>query len=292
MIELRKGHWFAAIDPDCGARVLSLRYKNEPVLREPENTDELSSEPLLYGMPFLFPPNRVADGHFTFDGKDYRLPINEPARNNHIHGLFAGASFMVLGSGPDRVITHMESKGEYFPFPCEVAMTDSLDKEGFCRKTQVTNTGAGDMPVEIGFHTAFAAPGEFMAPISRRRETDDRFIPTGDLLPLDGTEQEIAAGRGPRGGRGSGVYTAKEGSAGRMAQIGEFTYEVSEKFTDWVLFSRAGEGWVCVEPQTGPVNELNRYGCRRLRPGESLCLWQKISLLKKRKKGDNEEYSP
>ena len=47
MIELRKGHWFAAIDPDCGARVLSLRYKNEPVLREPENTDELSSEPLL-----------------------------------------------------------------------------------------------------------------------------------------------------------------------------------------------------------------------------------------------------
>ncbi len=106
MIELRKGHWFAAIDPDCGARVLSLRYKNEPVLREPENTDELSSEPLLYGMPFLFPPNRVADGHFTFDGKDYRLPINEPARNNHIHGLFAGASFMVLGSGPDRVITH------------------------------------------------------------------------------------------------------------------------------------------------------------------------------------------
>lgn len=276
MIELGRGDWTAAIDPERGAQVLRLRHRGRPVLREPEAP--LMAEPVLYGMPFLFPPNRVADGRFRFDGKTYELPLTEPARHNHIHGLFTGAAFAVAEGGPSHLTAVLENSGEYFPFPCRVTMRDRLEENGFRRETEIENTGAADMPVQVGFHTAFAAPGDFLAPIAQRWETDGRYLPTGRLLPLDSGERDIAAGRGPRGVRVSGFYTAQAGGAGRLARIGEFCYQVSEEFTDWVLFAREGESWICVEPQSGPVNQLNDPGCRRLSPGESLCLWQRITV--------------
>lgn len=285
MIDLGCGAWYAAIDPERGAQVLRLRYNGQPVLREPESTAALAAEPVLYGMPFLFPPNRVTDGIFTFDGRAYHLPITEPARHNHIHGLFAGAAFRVEERGPDRLTTILDNSGEYFPFSCRVKMNDTLSGNGFYRETTIENTGSSDMPVEIGFHTTFAAPGKFLVPIDRRWETDDRIIPTGYLLPLNNEEQEIAAGNGPRGIHVSGFYTAR----GHMARIGKFKYHVSDDFTDWVLFSRDDEAWICVEPQSGPVNQLNCPDCRRLSPGKRLCLWQKIGLVQENEReGDNE----
>ena len=32
-------------------------------------------------------PNRIRDGHYTFEGSAYQLPLTEPARHNAIHGL-------------------------------------------------------------------------------------------------------------------------------------------------------------------------------------------------------------
>lgn len=275
---LSRGAWTAAIHPERGAQVLSLRYNGRPVLREPDALAALDAEPMLYGIPFLFPPNRVAGGRFVFDGKSYELPLNESARNNHIHGLFAGAVFTVAESGPSHLTTKLENTGEAFSFPCRVIMRDRLGEDGFCRETEIENTGTTDMPVEMGFHTTFAAPGAFQVPLDQRWETDERFLPTGRLVSLDSKEQDIVAGCGPRGSRVSGFYTAQAGSVGRLARIGAFYYQVSEEFTDWVLFSRDGESWVCVEPQSGPVNQLNHPECRRLAPGEKICFWQRISL--------------
>ena len=49
---------------------------------------ESNPVPTRSGIPVLFPfPNRIRDGQFTFDGRDYQLPINGPNGKNAIHGF-------------------------------------------------------------------------------------------------------------------------------------------------------------------------------------------------------------
>ena len=107
-----------------------------------------------------------------------------------------------------------------------------------------------------------------------RWETDDRFLPTGRLLPLNELEQGIVRGAGPRGVRVSGFYR----SAGPLAGVGPFGYRVSASFTDWVLFARPGEDWISIEPQSGPVDGFNRPDVCTLASGASVCFAQAIGL--------------
>ena len=92
-IVLNAGNWYAKILPDFGMNMISLACGDRHILRSPQNMDTLKKEPYVYGIPLLFPANRVEKGMFTFDGKSYHFPINEPARNNHIHGLMFDAPF-------------------------------------------------------------------------------------------------------------------------------------------------------------------------------------------------------
>ena len=273
MIVLETGAWQAAIWPERGARVMRLAFHGQPILREPVSSEDLDKNPMVYGIPFLFPPNRTDGGRFSFEGKEYRLPVNEPQWKNHIHGLFADAPFEVVEEGKDRLLTKVENKGNLFPFPCRVEMLDLLTEKGFRRETRIINTGSGRMPVEIAFHTTFASGESVQVPLALRWETDERYLPTGRMLALSSWEEQLCLGADTRGQIVSGFYTA----AGHTAQIGDFLYTVSENFTDWITFNGKGQEWICLEPQSGPVNGLNLPGgCTVLEPGEEISFWQEI----------------
>lgn len=65
--------WRAEIDVLSGANCISLkneRYRAS-ILREPPEGGELDN-PYLYGMPILFPVNRIEGGKFEFEGKTSR----------------------------------------------------------------------------------------------------------------------------------------------------------------------------------------------------------------------------
>ena len=75
---IRAGDYTATIDLSAGANCIRLRNEKygAALLREPpENPDN----PYLYGMPVLFPVNRISGGRFRFQGREYVFPINEPA---------------------------------------------------------------------------------------------------------------------------------------------------------------------------------------------------------------------
>ena len=54
------------------------------------------------GIPVLFPfPNRIRAGGFTWNGRDYLLPKNDPSGANAIHGFACRSAWRVLGHGAD-----------------------------------------------------------------------------------------------------------------------------------------------------------------------------------------------
>jgi len=274
-LHLASGHWSATIWPGFGANTVRLRYKEQDILRWPAHAGELREAPHLYGMPLLVPPNRVEDGAFAFDGRTYRLERNEPRHGNHIHGFMADAPFTVAHTSGKEAVLQYENRGERYPFAFRMTVAVSLDDRGFRQEIVIANTADSEMPVMLGVHTAFVEPATFAVPIGRRWETNDRHLPTGALLELTAREREYRLGCRTGGEAISGFYTA----IGQQARIGDFSYCMSGNFTQWVLFNGGGnKGYLCVEPQSGPVNGLNSPdGYIRLKRGESARFWTAVS---------------
>lgn len=273
-MELTYGKWRAVTEPSCGCNVIVLEYDKKPVLRSPENMEKLRERPCLYGIPLLLPANRTDGGGFSFGEKCYRLPVNEPACNNHIHGLLKDAPFEILSAEPATMTAKLVNGGAYYPFSFTLEITDRLCEKGFLRTLVLKNTGRKPMPYTLGFHITFTEPEFFCVPIDKNCEMDLRHLPTGKLLPLTQRQQCYRHGFVPDGDPINGIYTA----CGGRVQLGRFTMEVSDQFDHWVLFNGSGkEGYLCIEPQCGAVNGLNSEKHRILQPGETECFTIKIT---------------
>lgn len=219
-------------------------------------------------MPLLLPPNRTAGGAFTFQGTTYHLPINEPVYGNHIHGSLARMPFRVTEQTATSVTGFYENRGECYPFPFAITVTHCLTETGTQHLFTLCNTGPKTMPLAFGLHIAFRAKPFFAVPIGQRWEVDERYIPTGRLLPL--TSEETAYRDGSDACSGKlirGFYTA----AGHTARIGGLCMNAAEPFNQWVLWNGDGtQDFICIEPMSGAVNALNSgVGLVQLQPGEA-----------------------
>ena len=67
---LHNGAAEAFICPALGANCLSLRVNGSALLREPQSGEVFPEAANVYGMPFLFPPNRIWQGVYHFDGSE------------------------------------------------------------------------------------------------------------------------------------------------------------------------------------------------------------------------------
>lgn len=254
MILLHSGPWHAELSPEYGMNTLKLTYEEENILRSPAAPADLEKSACVYGTPILLPPNRTADGRFSFAGKTYFLPVNEPAFQNHIHGLLNRAAFHIFEQDRTHAVGTLENHGEYFPFPFRITVRCRLTEAGYFQRFCVENIGETAMPLAFGLHTTFTEPDFFSVPIGGEWEQDHRHIPTGKLLPLGPRQQKYRSGMSPDGQPTGGFFTAE----GHSARLGKFSYTVSDNFNQWTLWNGGGKtGFLSVEPQCGAVNALN-----------------------------------
>jgi aldose 1-epimerase len=61
-----------------------------------------NGRPTRSGIPILFPfPNRIRAGRFTWEGKEYQLPLNDSTQQNAIHGFACRKPWRVVDRGSD-----------------------------------------------------------------------------------------------------------------------------------------------------------------------------------------------
>ncbi len=263
ILELESGKWRAAIAPGKGGNMACLRYDGEDVLAPmtPDNADSC-----LAGSPMLLPANRTTGGRFCFAGRVWRLPVNEPKSGAHLHGLLRTAAFSAEERSAASVRLVYENRGEIYPFPFRMEVVYALSEGGLAAHYALTNLSEEAMPYSFGLHTAFVEPARFSAPLGMQQERDEKNLPTGRYLPLNDEEKAYVRGTHSRRRIISGYYTA----AGDTARIGDYIYR-AEGFDHWILYNARGEGGVlCVEPQRGCVDALNRPDCPLLAGHETV----------------------
>ena len=184
--ELRSGDQHAVVT-EVGAGLRSYSAGGRELL-DGYPVDALASSGR--GQLLLPWPNRIRDGVYTLDGREHRLPLNEPERGNAIHGLVRWSSWTPVEEAADRVVlTHVLRPQPGYPFTLELRVEYSLGSDGLTVRTTAANAGADPCPYGAGSHPYVAVrsvdDAVLRLPASSILESDERGIPVGSS-PVEG----------------------------------------------------------------------------------------------------------
>lgn len=234
-------------------------------------------------------PNRLSDGAYEFEGARYQLGQTEPDRHHAIHGLVRWSNWTCAEQAADHVrmalILHPQPG---YPFCLSLSVEYALSSEGLTISSSAQNIGRHSAPFGLGHHpyltagTALVDDVRLQLPAASHMEVNDRAIPTGVVLPVEGTELDF---RQPRhignqqldtpyadlifdaDDRARVVLEGKN----RVVMWFDRSFGFVQVFTGDTLQppSRRRQG-LAVEPMTcAPDAFHNRLGLRILNPGET-----------------------
>lgn len=260
------------------------------------------------GIPLLFPfPNRIRDGRYTWQGKDYELPeslVGHEGAGNAIHGFCLDRPWRILSqtessvTGIFRFSKDAPERLPLWPADGEIEVCYSINSGCLRAEITVRNPDKNPLPWGFGTHAYFKLPlGQgtnpdecaIYAPTSKCWELDN-CLPTGGLCdaPRDARLSDSPA-------YGSvkldDVYTNLNAQnevvicrvVDERAGL-QLVQTCDDSFREIVAFTPPWTTAVCLEPYTCTTDAINLQqkgvdaGLRVLGPGESWQGWIEISV--------------
>jgi aldose 1-epimerase len=263
-----------------------------------------NGRPTRSGIPVLFPfPNRIRAGRFRWGGKDYQLPLNDPAQKNAIHGFACRRPWRVLDQGADatgawvtgafRCSQDDPASRALWPADHEIRLTYRLG-EGLLRlEAEVSSPEGEALPFGLGYHPYFRLPFTGDGPAdscllnvpARSYWVLQENLPTGEKRHVDGprdlnvvrpfgeiTVDDVltALPDEPPGADGLIERGAIDGGGQTRLHV-----RCSPDFREVVVFTPPHRQAFCIEPYTCTTDAINLQqrgldaGWRELPPGRS-----------------------
>jgi len=269
IITLKNGNFTAKINASRGANCISLRYKNAKILREPDYSEPLDN-PYLYGMPMLFPQNRISGGAFEFEGRRYDFGVNEEKTNCYIHGILHSLPFEITEQSGDKAALIYRSNGEYpgYSEHFSVRITYRLSENGLNILTEITNLSNNNMPVFFGYHTTFNLPfnNSSVSDVLVKAEVEEEiernmsvYLPTGNLPPFDSVSKALHSGEFISNQPISRHYKTKDGAEISLydQKSGIIVRYESKGFPFRLVYNGNADGYICIEPISSAADSPN-----------------------------------
>ncbi|KIL49257.1 aldose 1-epimerase [Jeotgalibacillus soli] len=270
--EIENEQFKAIILPDQGSNLISLFEKKKGVelLRVPKTKEEYERRRMLYGTPVLFPPNRIEDAEFQFEGRTYSLEMNRAKENVHIHGWVHDEKWAVaeIDSVQNTIVTVFQSSDhpdilKQFPHSFVLEMTVKLMETGVIQTLKVINQSNETMPVGVGYHTTFNFPIEdsrLSLDVDSYWELNERHLPTGEQKTVP-YKEKLKSGMKLKGMELDDVYPITENHQAviKHPTLGlKVTYKAIKGFKHWVIFTASGqEDLLAIEPYSWVTNAPN-----------------------------------
>jgi aldose 1-epimerase len=245
-----------------------------------------NGRPTRSGVPILFPfPNRIRDGKFTWDGKEYSLPLNDPVQKNAAHGFACRKPWRVIDHGGNadgawitgafRLSIDDPDSRPHWPADCEITITYELSPSKLRVEAVVTNPDTVPLPFGLGYHPYFRLPftatGDSEAckvevPAQQFWELEAN-LPTGKRLPVDASRDlntprkagelhldDVLTGLPTRHANADGLIERGTvwGADGVVLKV-----LCSPDFHEMVAFNPAHRQAFCIEPYTCVTDAVN-----------------------------------
>lgn len=290
MRQFKFGSWSVTAAPECGGNLSQVKYGGSDIMRGFSSVSQWENTPTNFGFAVLFPPNRIDGGNFVFRGEAYHLPVNEPARGNHLHGVALREKWELTNTAENTLTMSWrfdESSPMYagYPFDCRLSVTYIFEENSLVQKFTVENLSAKVIPCALGFHTAFTAPEKIrvIGKGGRFELVPPRYLMSGrEIGWLDGFEPNVWCD--PHEIWPFGHFRMDENA--RMAELdfGSFKlrYTVDEKFDHWMVWRPEFDtSFICVEPMNIRIGSFENSPDTLpvLHPGESTTFTSKIEII-------------
>ncbi|HTR01518.1 MAG TPA: hypothetical protein VMH83_16080 [Candidatus Acidoferrum sp.] len=272
------GRWSLELVPAFGGVANKLVYTapdgtQTPLIAGHGNRAGFEQDRYFRGVPLYPFINRLRDGRYLHEGREYRFRLNEPASGNSLHGFLFTRPPQVedVVTGPQiaeaTLVWHYAGDVAAYPFPAQIRLQFRLHSEAGVSVTfRVRNFHATAVPLAIGWHPYFTLGvpvDELMLqlPPAQRTELDARQLPTGRLLGFE---------RFTKGGRIGDIRlddcfelqaTVKEHVTSRLwSPATGFGIELWQRVADYPLlqvFIPPDRRSIALEPVSGGIDCFN-----------------------------------
>jgi aldose 1-epimerase len=230
----------------------------------------------FYGTPLLYPtPNRVYQGKFKYNGKEYPqikngklITINGLLHNEPFNGVKISKAENSISVSAHIDFAEKNHLFEAFPFKHRLNVKYTLDKAGVRFDYEIENREQEQsIPFGIALHPYFSKiDGEdgtvIRAPYKYAYKTTESLIPTGELLAVNGEtdlSNYVAVGTLDldtvfTGNKDNEPATIKYSKSGV-----KLTLRSSDDFSHIVIYTPTGKHFFCMENQTCATNAHNLH---------------------------------
>ena len=213
--DLDNGNGIKASVTDYGCILTSLkmpdrRGKAAEITLGFDTLDEYLADHPYFGAVVGRFANRIARGEFELDGTSYSLARNENGAN-HLHGGVTGFDKVVWDAeGFEDIAStgvrfhYLSPDGEEgYPGNLDVTVTYALTEDGELRFEYQAETDK-PTPINLTNHTYWNLAGAGSGPIfdhelslncSHYLPVDEELMPTGEVLPVQGTPMDFTAAK-------------------------------------------------------------------------------------------------
>ena len=265
--------------PVFGCNLFSWTVGGRELLYRPPGFGEDAATFYGGGIPILFPSvGRTWDrsvtpavaGRYRWDGVGpYEMDL---------HGIGRYGDWQVEerveAPGEARLVCRFSYgaavRERMYPFDVELVQRFRLREGSLELEACLRNAGDRAAPYAFGYHPYFPVRGgrvQLDLPVTREVILDpELMIPTGGMRPAAGRSVlREAQGR-------DAVYGGIEGATARVRypeQGGELVLSLDDRTANLVVYSSAGEPFVCVEPWTAGLGRFSAVGAWSGPDGES-----------------------
>lgn len=157
-VELTGGGFRIVVDPAQGGAILAADWRNR------DGTDvaifapwDATLPPFKTGCFTMLPfANRIADGRFAFEGRDYQVPVNNLEENVAIHGFSRDKLWSLIHCTSQSVALGQHFAEKDNPYKYWARQEISLSDNGLHIELSICNAGERPMPFGLGVHPWFA----------------------------------------------------------------------------------------------------------------------------------------
>ena len=271
--------------PEMGAALVELELIGENKLVQLIHLpgEKTIGENDLYPSALLAPwVNRVRNGNYSFEGRNYQLPINESNLGNAIHGFLARKKFEISEEKCNDELAEVSLIHNYtgdfpgYPFPFIFTLTYSISSKGtFTVNFKCQNTGQTNMPFACGWHPYFKIANADISHLEINFSPTLKYISDAQMIPM--AEESVSIPMPVQFSETTldNVFKLESPTehltelSDRESKISLFLKQNSVEFPYLVVFAPHSENCVAIEPMTGNTDAFNTGdGLQVLSPNE------------------------
>lgn len=281
LISSKENNTFAKICLSEGARVEELIFNTISVIRDPKkiNYEESFASSILF--PFT---NRIKNGKYRHEDKEFSLKLNFQQEKNAIHGLVYNKQFTIINEKYNHhfgqvVLAYSQLKKENgFPFLYSIYITYTLEKDVLRIKIDVKNNGKNTFPFCIGWHPYFNTSNLSESYVTLN--TDKKLLLDEHKIPVRLKKINPVYKEKIENKSFDDCYLLKENAVYLETPDYKVKLESSTQENYLQLYTPNDKNCIAVEPMTAPSNSFNnKIGLQYLNADEKYQLTWKLSFL-------------